>query len=387
MHLRKIIEIKNLKGKRILVRVDFNVPVEKGKIKNDFKIIKSLPTINYLLDKGASVILVSHLGRPNGVVDQSLSLRPIAKVLSSFLNKEVKLKSLKELQQKPSNEKIVLLENIRFFPGEEKNDIAFTKELSKLAEIFVSECFAVAHRSSASVTGLAKYLPTYAGLLMAEEVEGIERAVSKPKKPLVVILGGIKTETKIPVLKNFLTKADYILVGGGIASTYFAGKGYGLGVSLLDKDYVGLMKRLGVNKKVIMPVDAVVGQINGAGARLVSLAKPLKLAKNEGIFDVGPATVRLFASYIKKARTLVWNGAMGKFEQHPYEYGTYSLARLFAARSKGKSFGVAGGGETVEILEKLKVAGDVDLVSTGGGAMLEYLSGKILPGVKILKKN
>jgi len=387
MHLRKIIEIKNLKGKRILVRVDFNVPVEKGKIKNDFKIIKSLPTINYLLDKGASVILVSHLGRPNGVVDQSLSLRPIAKVLSSFLNKEVKLKSLKELQQKPSNEKIVLLENIRFFPGEEKNDIAFTKELSKLAEIFVSECFAVAHRSSASVTGLAKYLPTYAGLLMAEEVEGIERAVSKPKKPLVVILGGIKTETKIPVLKNFLTKADYILVGGGIASTYFAGKGYGLGVSLLDKDYVGLMKRLGVNKKVIMPVDAVVGQINGAGARLVSLAKPLKLAKNEGIFDVGPATVRLFASYIKKARTLVWNGAMGKFEQHPYEYGTYSLARLFAARSKGKSFGVAGGGETVEILEKLKVAGDVDLVSTGGGAMLEYLSGKIFPGVKILKKN
>ncbi|OGH88783.1 MAG: phosphoglycerate kinase [Candidatus Magasanikbacteria bacterium RIFOXYC2_FULL_42_28] len=385
MRLRKITEVKNLKDKRVLVRVDFNVPVEKGKVKEDFKIIKSLPTIKYLLSKGARVILVSHLGRPKGV-DKKLSLAPVAKCLEKLLGEKVRLDRDPDFRRDDSGARLVLLENIRFFPEEEKCGIILSKQLAGLADLFVLDGFAVAHRASASVSGVAKYLPAYAGLLISAEIEGLEHATAKAKKPLVLILGGAKIETKIPILQNFLTKADYILVGGGIVNTYLAGHGHQLGASLIDKDYIKLMKRLGAHKKIIMPVDVVVGCANGTKARIVSLLKPLKLSKNEGIFDIGPATVKLFSQYIKKAKTLIWNGAMGRFEQHPYQYGTYSLARLFAARSKGQAFGVAGGGETIEILEKLKLAGEIDLVSTGGGAMLEYLSGKILPGIKILKK-
>lgn len=384
MRLRKITDLKNLKDKRILVRVDFNVPLEKGKVKDDFKIKKSLPTIKYLLSKGAKIILVSHLGRPLGV-DKKLSLAPVAKCLEKLLGEKVKLISDFRFQISKSDA-VVLLENIRFFSEEEKCDILFSKRLADLADIFVLDGFAVAHRAAASVSGVAKYLPTYAGLLMAEEIEGLERATTKAKKPLVLIIGGAKTETKIPILKNFLNKADYILIGGGIFNTMLAAGGQNVGVSLFDKEHLKLIKSLSGNKKIIKPIDAVVGKENGKNARIVSLAQPLKLTKNEGIFDIGPATVKLFAQYIKKARTLIWNGALGKFEQHPYQYGTYSLARLFAARAQGQAFGVAGGGETVEILEKLKVANEIDLVSTGGGAMLEYLSGKILPGIKILKK-
>lgn len=382
MRLRKITEIKNLKNKRVLVRVDFNVPVKNGKVEDDYKIIKSLPTIKYLLKKSARVILISHLGRPKGVVNQSLSLRPVAKTLSKFLNREVRLKSLSDLQKKTTNEQIVLMENVRFFSEEEKNDKKFAKELASLADVFVLDGFAVAHREAVSVSGIAKFLPAYAGLLLVEEIEGLMQATDKPKKPLVLILGGAKTETKIPILKNFLKKADHILIGGGIANTFLAGHRHELGISLFDQNYVKLMGRLGVNKKIIMPIDAVVGLPEGKKAKIVSLVRPLKLSKDEGIFDIGPATVKIFTDYIKKAKTIIWNGAMGKFEQHPYQYGTYCIARIFAAHSKGKAFGVAGGGETVEVFEKLKLSDDVDLISTGGGAMLEFLAGKVLPGVK-----
>lgn len=385
MRLRKITDVKNLNNKRVLVRVDFNVPVEKGRVQDDYKIRKSLPTIKYLSDRGAIVILVSHLGRPK-TIDKKLSLIPVAKCLEKLLSKKVKFCNLSDYECSHDNDELILIENIRFFPEEEKNGIILAKELASLADLFVLDGFAVAHRESASVSGVAKYLPAYAGLLMVEEINGLERATSKAKKPLLLILGGAKTETKIPVLQNFLKKADKVLIGGGILTTLLAARGYKIGGSIVDKENINLIKNIGLNKKIVMPVDVVVGKINGKDARVVSLVKLPRLLNDEAIYDVGPATVRLFSKYIKTANTLIWNGALGKFETHPYEYGTYSLARLFSGRSKGLAFGVVGGGETVEIFENLNLAGDVDLVSTGGGAMLEYLAGKDLPGIKILKK-
>ena len=426
MRIRKLIDIKNLKNKRVLVRVDFNVPVKEGKVKDVYKIKKSLPTIQYLIKKGAQVILVSHLGRPKGV-DKSLSLAPVAKELEKMLGQTVALGELCHCEaegrsnpsapQKPpgllrcslrlaprNDNGVVLLENIRFFPEEEKNDKKFAKQLAGLAEIFVLDGFAVAHRDAASVSGVAKFLPAYAGLLLTQEIEGLSKVTDKPKKPLVAIIGGVKMETKIPVIKQLLKKANYILVGGGIMNTYLWAKGYDVGASLVDKEFKKAALAFGKNKKIILPVDVVVGKSNGSEARVVNChSEPPKGVKNpltnekgsfaslrmtsgEAIFDIGPKTVQLFAKYIKKANTLVWNGALGMFEQSPYQHGTYAVARLFAARSKGKAFGVTGGGETVQILQKLGIIDEVDLVSTGGGAMLEYLSGDKLPGVKAVTK-
>jgi phosphoglycerate kinase len=417
MKIRKLTDIKNFKNKRVLVRVDFNVPVKDGKVEDDYKIIKSLPTIKYLLKQHAKIILVSHLGRPKGE-DKSLNLAPVAKVLGEMLGifipvipaeagiqcLDSRLPTGQAGLHGNDNGSVALLENIRFYPEEEKNEKRFAKQLSQLADIFVLDGFAVAHRDAASVSGVAKFLPSYAGLLLTQEIEGLSKVTDKPKKPLVAIIGGIKMETKIPVIKQLLKKADYILVGGGIANTYLWAKGYDVGASLIDKDYKKEALAFGKNKKIIMPVDVVVGNKDGRGARIVNChceeSKTTKqshgssakqgdcfasLAMTEAIYDVGPKTVQLFAKYVKQANTLVWNGALGYFERSPYHHGTYAIARLFAARSRGQAFGVSGGGETVQILQKLGIIDDVDLVSTGGGAMLEYLSGKKLPGVKAIK--
>jgi len=279
-----------------------------------------------------------------------------------------------------------LLDNIRFISEEDKGDLSLARALAVLADLYVLDGFAVAHRDAPSVTGIAKFLPTYAGLLMEAEVSGLNRVMNKPKKPLVVVLGGAKMETKIPVLNSLLKTANNILLGGGIVNTYLWATGHKVGDSLLDKDYKKEVLKYCGNKKVVLPVDVVVGHQDGSAARVVSLKNKLKLKSGEAIFDVGPETIRLFAKYIKKANTLVWNGALGYFEQHPYEYGTRAIARLFATRSRGRAFGVCGGGETVELLRDLKLIDEIDLVSTGGGAMLEYLSGKKLPGVKVVTK-
>ncbi len=403
MKIKSIEQIKNLANKTVLVRVDFNVPIKAGKVLDNYKIKKSLATIKFLIEKRAKVILVSHLGRPEGI-DKKLSLKPVAAELAKFLQKHVRLLDVLEKNSRVSNDatrhnfvklklqidklfpsEVVMLENIRFAKGEPENSDKLAKELAGLADIFVLDGFAVAHRAAASVTGVAKYLPAYAGLLLEEEIEGLDRAIKKPKKPFVVMLGGIKMETKIPVLKNLLKKANYILVGGGILNTYLWAKGYKVGGSLVAKNLKKEALRYCSKRKVILPVDVIVGTKDGKMARAAEVKK-LNLKKTESIFDIGPKTIKLFSRYIKKAQTLVWNGAMGYFEQHPYEYGTYSMARLVAARSKGKAFGITGGGETIEILKKLHLIGDIDLPSTGGGSMLEYLSGKKLPGIEALKK-
>jgi len=393
MKIKSIKKVKNLSSKKILMRCDFNVPIKSGKVKDDFRILKSLPTISYLLKKRAKLILTSHLGRPNGKVDKKYSLRPVRNYLQKTLQHKIKLIDLDKLDtvEKELNKSnfghLVILENTRFSPDEKKNSGSFAKDLASLADIFVTDCFAVAHRPHASIVGPAKYLPSYGGLLIEEEIQGLSKVTKRPKKPFVVVLGGAKIETKIPVLKKMLKLADYILVGGGITNTYLWAKGYKVGNSLIDRKLKKEVLLYGNKKKVIMPVDVVMGKSNGKDSHVVKIGVEYKLrGKDYGIYDIGPETIKMYASYIKKAQTLVWNGAMGYFEQHPYEYGTYSIARLLAARSKGKAFGVCGGGETVEVLKKLKVLDDVDLVSTGGGAMLEFLSGKKLPGVKIVAK-
>lgn len=386
MKIKSIKQIKNLKNKRVLVRVDFNVPIKDGKIIDDSRIKASLPTIEYLLKKKAKVILVSHLGRPEGY-DKKLSLRPVADKLGKLLSQKVYFSELTKFAKLTKLPKLTLLENIRFFADEAKDKNDFSKRLAELADIFVLDGFAVAHRDSGSVTGVAKYLPSYAGLLLEKEIIGLSKVTENPKKPLVVVLGGAKIEIKLPVLKKLLPKATHVLVGGGLVNTYFWAKGHKVGKSLIDKEYKSEALKLLKNKKVVLPVDLVVGKEDGRGVRVVQLHKkgfiaPLGMA--DAILDIGPATIRLYAQYIKKAQTIIWNGAMGYFEQKPYDIGTLSIARLVASRSKGKAFGVIGGGETLQAMEMVKMGEYVDLVSTGGGAMLEFLAGNKLPGLNRL---
>lgn len=402
MKIRLITDVKNLKNKRVIVRADFNVPVKNGKVEDNFRLKKALPTIEYLLNKGAKVILMSHLGRPTpGKFDKKLSLEPIAKELAHLLKRRVVLipdvhkltakdsvsSQILEQIYKTSENHVTILENIRFIKGEEENDLIVAKKLASTANLFVMDGFAVAHRDCSSVTGIAEFLPAFGGLLVGEEVAGLDRAIQNPKKPLVVVLGGAKCETKIPVLKNLLPRATHILVGGGIANTFLWAKGYNVGNSLVDKNYRKEILKICSNKKVVVPVDVVIGDVNGKNTTATIINSKFKITnKKFGIYDIGPQTVELFSKFIRKANTLVINGALGYFEVKPYHHGTFALSRLVANRSKGKAFGVAGGGETVEILDKLEIMNNLDLVSTGGGAMLEYLSGKKLPGLKILKK-
>ncbi|MBU0546203.1 phosphoglycerate kinase [Patescibacteria group bacterium] len=397
MPIKSIKKLKNLRGKRVLIRVDFNVPLRKGKVREEHKIEKSLPTITHFLREGAKVILVSHLGRPKDS-ERSLSLKSIVSPLQALLQKQpvflggkkfdkIYWKRARKMVEEMQESDVLLLENVRFFKGEKDNNPEVAKGLASLADIFVLDGFAVAHRDSSSVTGVAKLLPSYAGLLLLDEIEGLSK-VLKPEKPLVIVLAGIKIETKIPVLKKLLPKADNILIGGGIFNTYLKSKGRHIGSSIVDNDVEKSLLVYLDKKKVIKPVDVVVGRADGKKARVWKVDESLNLNdKKLGIYDIGPETVKMYAKYIKKAKTIVWNGAMGHYEVYPYQFGTHAIARLFASHAMGKAYGVCGGGETVEVLKKLKLMNDIDLVSTGGGAMLEFLSGKNLPGIKALKNN
>lgn len=384
MELRGVKKAKHLLGQRILLRVDFNVPVKNGFVLDNFKIQASIPTIKFLLHSGAKIILVSHLGRPVKK-DKKFSLLPVAVELEKLVGIKVHFGTL-ENRDDWEGRKLVMLENIRFYKGEETNDLKFAKHLSQLADAFVLDGFAVAHRDCASISGVSKYLPSYAGMLLEKEIDGLSKAVLNPKQPMIVMLGGLKIETKLLILKNLLPKASKVLLAGEIFNTYLWAKGHGVGDSIIDKNLKSKVLDYLKNKKIIMPVDVVVGTDKGKNARVILLDKKLNLKKGESIFDIGPKTVLLFAKYLKTAKTLIWNGAMGRFEQAPYYHGTYALVHLFASRSKGKAFGVCGGGETVEILRHLNILNEIDLVSTGGGAMLEFLSGKKLPGLKNLFK-
>jgi len=398
--MKTINKLKNLSGKIVLLRVDYNVPLKKSKILDDEKIIKSLPTIQALQAKEAKIIIVTHLGRPEGKIVPTLKVNPLALRLGELLKQRIvkldsknwaksggdqmRLEMLTTIDAMRPGE-VAMLENIRFSKDEEGNKGTLAEELANLADIFVLDGFAVSHRADASVVGVAKYLPVFAGLLMETEVKALSKVLQRPRKPLVAIIGGIKAETKIPVIKNLLKKSNYILIGGGIVSTYLYALGFKIGSSVVDKKYAKEILQYCKNKKVIKPLDVVVGDIKGKKYWVKDLDKNFKITdKNLAIYDIGPKTIHEFSKIIKKAKTIVWNGAMGYFEQHPYENATYSIARLVATRSKGPAFGVVGGGETLLSLEAVKMSEYVDHISTGGGAMLEFLSGKKLPGVKVI---
>ncbi len=397
MTLRSIRQVKDLAGKRVLVRVDYNIPILKGKVEETFRIAASIPTIEFLLEQRACVLLMAHIGRPGGKVVKDLRIDPVAKVLEKLLKKKVeiidsgdwtKLEKIKKHVAKVKPGSVAIYDNIRFAEGEEQNKKYFAEELASLGDIFVLDGFGVAHRDSPSVTGIAGFIPSFAGLLLEKEIMGLTRVIEAKKKSSVLVLGGAKIETKLPIISHLKDQVEVILTGGGIVNTYLKSQGFGVGTSLVDEDMLDEAKKLKKIKSIEWPRDVVVGKKDGSGARVVTLEKkPFKICEDdEAIFDIGPATILLYAEDLKLAESIIWNGAMGYFEQKPYDTGTLAIARLVASQSQGKAFGVVGGGETIQSLGMVNMQEFVDLVSTGGGAMLEFLSGKKLPGVEMVTK-
>ncbi|NCN25787.1 phosphoglycerate kinase [Candidatus Falkowbacteria bacterium] len=392
MKIKTITTEKNWFGRTVLVRVDFNVPMNKNKIKEDYKITANLPTIKYLLDRKAKVILITHLGEPTllasgKVKDQKkFSTKPLAVHLSRLLKKQVVFISCQIGSKKLDKElavlkpgQVVLLENIRFYPGELSNDKNFAKQLAGLADIYVNNAFAVSHRKQASVSAIKSYLPSLAGLLLELEVLNLSR-ILKPTKPFIAIIGGSKISGKVPVLKSLLKKADYILVGGAVANNFLAARGFRIGKSLSSAESIKIAKKID-NKKIILPIDVLVGDKNQENLKLKKLEA---VGVRDIIYDIGPETMKLFAKYLRTAQTMVWNGPMGVFENPHLKQGTLFIGRTLAMYAKGKAFGVVGGGETVEALRETKMMDDIDWVSTGGGASLSFLGGEAMPGLEKL---
>lgn len=389
---KKTIEDIDVKGKKVLVRVDFNVPLdEKGNITDDTRIRAALPTINYLIQRGAIVILVSHLGRPKGKVQERLRMDPIAQRLAELLDKEV-IKTDDCIGDEPKQAiedmregDVLLLENVRFYPGEEANDPEFSKQLAELADVYVNDAFGTAHRAHASTVGVTEYLPAVSGFLMKKELEYLGKALENPERPFVSILGGAKVSDKIGVIKNLLTKVNYLLIGGGMAFTFLKAKGLEIGRSLLEEDKLPLAGELikeaedkGV--KLLLPVDVVV-------APELKPDAPYKRVKVEEIppdwmgVDIGEETVKEFSDIIKQAKTAVWNGPMGVFEMEPFAAGTKGIA---SALAESGAVTIIGGGDSAAAVEQLGYADKMTHISTGGGASLEFLEGRELPGVKAL---
>jgi phosphoglycerate kinase len=366
----------DLKNKRVFIRVDFNVPLAPGgQITSDKRIKASLPTIQYALDHGAAVILASHLGRPKGKRNPELSLKPVAARLQELLGKPVKLVEIEEAHPAPGE--VVLLENLRFYPEEEKNDPEFSKKLAALCDVYVNDAFGTAHRAHASTVGMIKYVPVAAaGLLMEKELEYLGKVTTNPDRPCIAILGGAKVSDKIEVIRNLSKVMDKILIGGAMAYTFLRAKGEPTGKSLVEEDKVELAKSL--LDKVTLPVDHVVAAEFKAGAEyeIVETIPDGKMA-----LDIGPKTIALYEAEIAKAKTIIWNGPMGVFEMPPFDRGTVALAKAVA---NSGAVSVVGGGDSEKAIKTAGVADKITHVSTGGGASLEFLAGVELPGVAAL---
>lgn len=391
--MKKTVKDVDVRSKRVLVRVDYNVPLDaNGNVSDDKRITASLPTINYLLEQGARIILCSHLGRPKGEVKNEFSLAPVAKRLKELLpNVNIYFASDcigEEAQQKAAALKdgeILLLENLRFHKEEEKNDPEFAKKLASLAEIYVSDAFGTVHRAHASTAGVAAYLPAVAGFLIGKELSIMGGALENPERPFVAILGGAKVADKIGVITNLLNKCDTLLIGGGMAYTFFKAMGYEIGDSLLDAESIDLAKQLmetakekGV--KLLLPVDTVVAKAFAADAEHMTVASNAIPAGWQGL-DIGEKTRELFAAEIKNAKTVIWNGPMGVFEFPEFAKGTEAVAKA-CAECGGTT--IIGGGDSASAVKKLGYADKMTHISTGGGASLEFLEGKVLPGVAAL---
>ncbi|MEK7211555.1 MAG: phosphoglycerate kinase [Patescibacteria group bacterium] len=377
-------------GKRVILRVDFNVPLHNGRIDKDGdqRLRAVIPTLRYLCGKGAIVILISHLGRPDGKWDKKFGLNPVAHHLEKLIKKSVhffgdKLGSAalskKVKVMKPGE--IALLENIRFYPGEEKDDKSFARKLASLGQIYVNDAFAVSHRAHASVAAITKFLPSCAGPLLEAEIANLGKLLARPARPYVVLLGGAKISTKIGLIKNLLKIADKILIGGALANNFLKARDAELGASFYEKDYLAEARNLLTSKKIMLPIDFLA---SGSVKKPVDLRRqhfPVALHGKESIVDIGPCAIREYAEVLKQAKTIVWNGPLGVTEVPEFSHGSLALARVIAARSSGRAFGVVGGGDTIPVLERTGQAAFVDWVSTGGGAMLEFLEGKVLPGI------
>ena len=382
----------DFKDKKVLIRVDFNVPMSKDKnisSKEDWRIKATLPSINYLLDQGAKLIILSHLGRPKGKVVQDLRLDPIAKRLEELLNKKVtKLNDCcgEEVEKSISNIKsgeIIFLENLRFYSEEKNNDEKFAKRLASYGEIYVNDAFSVNHRAHASLVGIPKYLPSCAGLLLEKEINTLSKVSDKPNRPLVVIIGGAKISTKIKFINKFLISADDLLLAGALANTVIAAKGIAIGQSVIEKNMEEEVEEIILTSpKLHLPVDAIASaDFSGKGSSRIALIGNTE--EQEMILDIGPDTIKLFSSVLNIAKTIIWNGPMGKFENRKYQQGTLGISKALA---NSKAYKIIGGGETIFALEKLKLLNKINHVSTGGGALLEYLAKGFLPGIEALKK-
>ena len=374
----------DLTGKRVLIRQDLNVPIKDGKVTSDARIQASLPTIQSAIANGAKVLLMSHLGRPTeGEFDDAYSLAPVANHLSSLLGKEVPLVKDWLNGVELENGTVALCENVRFNPGEKKNDDALAKQMAALCDIFVMDAFGTAHRAQASTHGVAKFAPTAcAGPLLAAELKALATSLDNPQRPMMAIVGGSKVSTKLTVLESLSSKVDQLIVGGGIANTFLAAKGYNVGKSLYEPDLVDTAKDLMEKIDVPLPTDVVVAKEFAESAEAIIKAAD-QVADNDMILDIGPDSAAFLAELINKAKTIVWNGPVGVFEFDQFGEGTKTIS-LAIANSEG--FSIAGGGDTLAAVDKYQINDKVSYISTGGGAFLEFLEGKELPAVAILEE-
>ncbi len=385
---KKTVKDIDLKGKRVLMRVDFNVPMADGKVTDDKRIRAALPTIQYVLEQGASVMLMSHLGRPKGGPDPEFSLKPAAETLAGLLGRPVQMApdcvgpEVEKLAQALQPGDVLMLENTRFHAGEEKNDLDLAKQMAALGDVYVDDAFGSAHRAHSSTEGVARFLPAVSGFLMEQELEYLGRAVSNPEHPYVAILGGAKISDKILVVETLLAKCDKLIIGGGMANTFLAAKGYNMQDSLVEAASIETAKSLLAKSgdKLILPVDAVIADRFEADAN-TQVVDADKIPAGWRMMDVGPKTLELYKKELSGAKLIVWNGPVGVFEMPKFAEGTFALARMLA---ESGATTVIGGGDSASAVKKAGVAKQMTHVSTGGGASLEFLEGKELPGVAAL---